>query len=154
MFFKICSFIELPKRTNLIKYNLFKKPEQSKPISYNQIIKPKRSRQISRNIETKETTYYVKDFFGKIKLKDANLITEDFTSQKYFLNENDPLSAKVQYNFQYNFQRNKWLINIMGLVILTCDKNNFYLQTSIIAKYNHLNIFKKNKKYKIRRKGF
>ena len=148
------SFIELPKRTNLIKYNLFKKPEQSKPISYNQIIKPKRLRQISRNIETKETTYYVKDFFGKIKLKDANLITEDFTSQKYFLNENDPLSAKVQYNFQYNFQRNKWLINIMGLVILTCDKNNFYLQTNIIAKYNHLNIFKKNKIYKIRRKGF
>ena len=94
--------------------------------------------------------------YGAVAVGNRSLkIIQDKLQQAYvFLNENDPLSAKVQYNFQYNFQRNKWLINIMGLVILTCDKNNFYLQTNIIAKYNHLNIFRKNKIYKIKRKGF
>ena len=148
------SFVELPKRIGLVKDNSFKKAEQSKPLSFNQIIKPRRVRQITKNIESEDVIYSIKDFFGKIKLKDANLITENFTSQKYFLNENDPLSAKAQYDFQHFFQRSKWLIDIKGLVILTCDKKYFYLETNIIAKYNHLNFFKKNKIYKILRKGF
>ena len=148
------SFIELPKRINLVRNNSFQKAEQSKSLSFNQLIKPRRVRQITNNIGSEEVLYSIKDFFGKIKLKEANLITENFTSQKYFLNESDPLSAKAQYDFQYLFQRSKWLIDIKGLVILTCDRKYFYLETSIIAKHNNLNIFKKNKIYKILRKGF
>ena len=79
---------------------------------------------------------------------------DNYTSQEYYLDENNPLSARAEYNFKYNFKRTKWLINIDGKIILTCNKKFFFLKKHIYIKHNLKIIYKISKNYKILRMGF
>ena len=148
------SLLKLPEKNNLKNYNSFKKPKNPLPIKNKILIQPKRQRKIIRDLEQNSTKYFVEDYFGKIKLIQANLITENYTSQEYYLNEDNPLSAEAKYNFRYNFERRNWLINIDGNVKLTCNKKYFFLNKSVCIKHNLKTIYSINKNYKIIRKGF
>lgn len=148
------SLLKLPQRSNLENYTSFNKPKNPMPIKNKILIQPKRQRKIMRDLVRNDTKYFVEDYFGKIKLIEANLITDNYTSQEYYLSEDNPLSAEAKYNFRYNFERKNWLININGTVKLTCNKKYFFLSKSICIKHNLKIIYKTDKSYKFLRKGF
>ena len=148
------SSLVLPVKKELNNYKSFQRPKNLEPIKNKILIKPKRKREIINNLENNDKKYFVEDYFGKIKLINANLIMDNYTSQEYYLNENDPLSARAEYNFKYNFNRTNWLINIDGKIILTCNKKFFFLNKHICIKHNFKIIYKINKNYKILRMGF
>ncbi len=148
------SFLKLPKRTNLKNCTSFKKPQNPIPLKNKILIQPKRQREITRDLVLNDTKYFVEDYFGKIKLIEANLVTDNYTSQEYYLNEDNPLSAQAKYKFRYNFERKNWLVNIEGTVKLTCNKKYFFLNKSVRIRHNLKIIHQINNNYKILRKGF
>ncbi|GAB4074744.1 hypothetical protein GCM10028778_22470 [Barrientosiimonas marina] len=92
-----------------------------------------------------EGTWVLEEFSdeGERKLPVNGLIFGSSNRDTYTIKENDPLSARVQCEWELKVGRDDWMTTLESYSDMTCDETNFYLTNTMTAYENGSQIFEK-----------
>ncbi len=131
--------------------NPFEEPELAEP-PLHQVLRPATgSRTIRRDVSTGEVTYEIEDDRGETHLYSADLDYGATNSQKYSVIDNDPLSARAEYQAGFSFRREGWHVRTESKLTTTCDAEHFYLIGHIAAYEDDKRVFAREWDIKIPR---
>lgn len=138
--------LRLPVRfstTNMDKNITFKSPEIT-PVIDKEILRDEtRTREVSHNTIT--DVWQLKDFSdeGERKLLTNGIIHGSVNRNTFTIQTGDPLSARVQCEWELTVGREDWQTKLITYSDMTSDEDTFYLINKMTAFYNEEEIFTK-----------
>ncbi len=82
---------------------------------------------------------------GKVLFEHTKLEMASISLQRYKVKDSDPLSAKAEYRWEWEFARGSdWYVKTLTHTEFTCDRNYFYLTADSIAWENDREVFRKH----------
>jgi len=79
---------------------------------------------------------------GEVRFDDNQLVMASTNLQRYSIHPDDPLSARAEYEWQWEYSRgDDWKTRTFTSTVMTCDKDNFYVQTKSVAWENDHEVF-------------
>ena len=147
-------YLDLPIRTSNASdeiENPFGPPVAADQLAHETILPAKATRHVHNNIEKGEIVYKVKIDGGKTKFTAIDLTYGFNSSQKYTIVEGDPLSACIEYESGFSFQRGDWDVKTKSELIATCNASDFILKARILGFENDQQVFVRDWDVKIPR---
>ena len=146
------SFLQLPVRNadaSDAPLTQFGSTQVGKPIATTQLREVEQTRSISKDEESGLTVYEIYADNGKIRYNQNDLEMASVNTQRYSINESDPLSAVAEYDWEWEYSRGDWSIRTKTYTKISCDLDYFYLDAESIAWEGGQKVFSKawSKKY-------
>ncbi|HXV43605.1 MAG TPA: CocE/NonD family hydrolase C-terminal non-catalytic domain-containing protein, partial [Anaerolineae bacterium] len=118
--------------------------EGSSPLPVETVRTGKIQRHKRTDIVTSQTEVENIFDFGRVRLSDNGLETEDITTNSYTITEGDPLSAAVRCEQFLAYQRGDWRIRIATTSTMTADATHFHITSLLDAYEGATRIFTKS----------
>jgi hypothetical protein len=147
------STIELPalKEHALCVVDPFGPPECA-PSRPSTVVRPGHDeRRIIHDLETGTTTMRVARDDGCVRIDDIGTEIAYSKVKEMRIADGDPLSMRVSVATSHGFHRADWEAQLDCRIVMTCDKENFYLQSDIDAYADGTRLFSRSRPYKIPR---
>lgn len=121
-------------------------PAYDQPITFDgKELSPSVSKRIvHKDYKTGITTIETQEDFGKQFYQSAQSDIQFVMDQLQSVHQSDPLSAKNEITVKVDMGRDGWRTNIKGHYVMTCDKDNFYIQIHWQAYHEGALIFNKD----------
>ncbi len=86
---------------------------------------------------------------GKQRFEHSQLEMGSHALQRYSIAADDPLTARAEYEWRWEYSRGDWVTVTETRTVITCDAEYFYLSAELFAMENNREVLKKhwNKKY-------
>ena len=140
------SALLLPVRTPLNtdkELRPFERPETAPPLPKEIVREKELCRKIIRDAATDETVLHHLDDGGCYRLADGLECTAR-TERWLRIRENDPLSARLDIDWAWGFQKGDWQIETRTKGTVTCDTTGFIVVAEVAAKDDGGSIFERS----------
>jgi hypothetical protein len=147
------SVLELPilKDETLRAVDPFGSPECARPRP-SAVIRPgSDERKIIHDLETGTTTMRVSRNDGCTRIGDIGTEIAYSKAKEMCIADGDPLSMRVTVATSHSFRRADWDARLDTRIVMTCDRENFILQSDIDAYAEGTRIFSRSRPYRIPR---
>lgn len=111
----------------------FGPPESAAPPPHVVCRPPRASRRVTRDLATGETVFEVAHDGGLMRFTDSGLEYGADNVQRYAVRDGDPLSARIEYRADFAFRRDDWRVRTESRLVVTCDRDHFFLDGRIDA---------------------
>lgn len=128
--------------------------QTGQPIASTQLREVDQKRHLSKNEETGITTLEIIADNGKILFDQSGLAMASINLQRYSIADSDPLSATAEYDWEWEYSREGWLVTTKTTTKITSDREYFYLDAQSNAWENGHQVFDKVWHEKYRRDHF
>ncbi|WP_413693168.1 CocE/NonD family hydrolase [Psychromonas sp. KJ10-2] len=120
-------------------------PAYDKPVTFDgkELAASESKRVVHKDYKTGITTLETREDFGCQFYESAQSDIQFIMDQQQSVHHSDPLSAKNEIKVQVDMGREGWRTTIKGHYVMTCDKENFYLQVQWQAYQDQTLIFSK-----------
>jgi hypothetical protein len=122
----------------------FGRAEGSSPLPVETVRTGKIQRHKRTDIVTGQTEVQNVFDFGRVRLTDNGLETEDITTNSYTIAEGDPLSAVVRCEQFLEYQRAGWRVCIETTSTMTANATHFYITNLLDAYEGTARVFSKS----------
>lgn len=112
-----------------------------------------RKRSIHTDVSAGNTTVEIEDHSGRIRYDEIGLIAESRSSERYSVNEDDPLAAKAAMDYEWNFERDDWRIRTVCSTVVSCDARYFLIEARIAAFEGESQVFERTFEKRVVRQG-
>jgi len=121
-------------------------PEYHKPVTFNgkELAASESKRVVHKDYKTGITTLETREDFGRQFYESAQSDIQFIMDQQQSVHHRDPLSAKNDIKVKVDMGRENWRTTIKGHYVMTCDKDNYYLQVQWRAYQDQTLIFSKD----------
>ena len=147
------SRLKLPVRTanpTPGKLTEFETAETGEALPTTQLGEIKQHRKVTVDPVSGEYVFEIFADNGKIRFEGNQLEMASTTLQRYTIHPDNPLTAKAQYEWRWEYSRGSdWHTKTITRTEITCNLNRFFLKAESAAWCNRQEIFRKtwNKKY-------
>ncbi len=96
------------------------------------------------NVDSTDGTHSLEIYSdnGEVRFDDNQLVMASTNLQRYSIHADDPLSARAEYEWQWQYSRgDDWNTRTFTSTVMTCDKDHFYVQTKSVAWENDREVF-------------
>jgi hypothetical protein len=147
------STIDLPfLQENALKVvEPFEPAEQAKPGPSTVLEPGKDSREIIHDMATGRTTMRISRYDGWSRIEDIGTEVSYAKSKEMSVVDEDPLSKREVVATNHSFRRGDWNARLDTKIVMTCDKEHFYLQSDVDAYDGDARIFSRCYRHKIPR---
>jgi hypothetical protein len=129
----------------------FGPPEHSRPRPSTVLRAGIDERKIIHDLQTGTTTLRVWRDDGCMRMDDIGTEVSYSKLKETSIAGGDPLSMRITLAVSHAFRRDDWDARLETRIVMTCDKENFYLQSDIDAYADGTRIFSRSRPYKIAR---
>ncbi|MDT8862911.1 CocE/NonD family hydrolase [Alkalihalobacillus sp. MEB130] len=129
----------------------FGPPETAEVMERDIIRKEERTRNVSHDLISGVWTLEDYSDEGERRLPENGMQYGSINKNTYTIKEDDPLSAKVQCEWELKVGRGEWQTKLVTYSEMTSDATNFYLINTMTAYENEEKVFHKKWETKIRR---
>jgi len=128
-------------------------PAYDKPVTFDgeELAPSAGKRVVHKDYKTGITTIETREDFGKQFYQSAQSDIQFVMDQQQSIHQSDPLSAKNDIKVQVDMGREGWRTTLKGHYLMTCDKDNFYIQVRWQAYHDQTLIFSKDFSDRIQR---
>ena len=146
------SRLKLPLReTNATNGKLteYTKTRTGAPIATTTLREVEQKRSLTTDAETGQSTLEIYADNGKIRFDHSQMEMGSTALQRYSINATDPLSARAEYEWLWEYSRADWRTTTKTKTLVSCDATYFYLKAESIAFEGSREVFRKSwdKKY-------
>ena len=129
------SSIELPflRKEALKVVEPFEPAEQARPRPSTVLVPGHDIREIHHDLATGRVTVRISRDDGWTRIEDIGTEVAYGKTKEMSVVEGDPLSKREVVTTSHSFRRGDWNARLDTKIVLTCDKDNFYLQSDIDA---------------------
>jgi hypothetical protein len=147
------SAIELPilRDDGLRVVDPFGPPECARPRSSTIVLPGHDERRIIHDLETGTTTMRVARDDGCTRIDDIGTEVAYSKLKEMRIADGDPLSMRVTVAVSHAFRRDDWDARLDTRIVMTCDRENFYLRSDIDAYAAGIRLFSRSRPYTIPR---
>ncbi len=147
------SSIELPflRKEALKVVEPFEPAEQGRPRPSTVLAPGHDTREIHHDLATGRVTMRISRNDGWSRIEDIGTEVAYAKAKEESIIEGDPLSKREVVTTSHSFRRGDWNARLDTKIVLTCDKENFYVQSDIDAYTDGARIFSRCKQHKIPR---
>jgi len=150
--FTASSQLRLPVRSASAidgKLTEYTKTRSGEPIATTTLREVKQNRRLITDPETGLSTLEIFADNGKTRFEHSRMEMGSVSLQRYSINHSDPLTARAEYEWDWEYCRGDWMIKTKTRTIVSCDASYFYLKAESIAYEGDKQVFQKNwdKKY-------
>jgi predicted acyl esterase len=132
---------------------LFEEAEAAAPLARIQQKPGGRKRTIHTDPLKGEIVIEITDNAGRYRMDDIDWEVESFSTERYRIVEDDPLSASAEVRWTWIFQRGDWRVSTETWTRLTCSEEHFHLSATVDAFEGGGRIFSRNFNETIKRQG-
>jgi putative CocE/NonD family hydrolase len=129
----------------------FGPPEHAPPRPFTVIRSGADERKVIYDLDTGTTTMRVRRDDGCIRIDDIGTEVTYSKLKEMCVADGDPLSTRVTVAVSHAFRRGDWDAKLDTRIVMTCDGENFYLQSDIDASADGTRIFSRSRPYRIPR---
>ncbi|KKB35479.1 CocE/NonD family hydrolase [Bacillus thermotolerans] len=129
----------------------FERPETAQVIEREILRKEKRTREVSHDLINGVWTLHDFSDEGERRLLSNGIEHGSVNRNTFTIKENDPLSARVQCEWELTVGRGDWQTKLESYSDMTSDETTFYLTNTLIAYESDKEVFKKTWKTEIPR---
>lgn len=150
------SGIELPVRPprredrNLVP---FESAEAAGTIRRTALTKGGRTRKVITDSGTGEVTIEITDGAGRIRFEDLDLETDAWSTERYCLTEDEPLSATAEIAWTWWFERKDWRIRTESSTRVSCTAEGFVVRYTLKGYEDDQKVFARTREQIIPRVG-
>jgi hypothetical protein len=146
------SQLSLPVRSaNAVDGRLteYTKTQSGEPIATTTLREVKQNRRLITDPETGLSTLEIYADNGKTRFEHSQMEMGSVNLQRYSINNSDPLTARAEYEWDWEYSRGDWLIKTKTKTVVSCDASYFYLKAESTAFEGDRQVFQKiwDKKY-------
>lgn len=150
--FSASSQLKLPLRSvdavdgKLTEYTETKTGE---PVATTTLRGVKQNRLLITDPETGQSTLEIYADNGKTRFEHSQMEMGSVMTQRYSINNSDPLTARAEYKWDWEYSRGDWSVTTKTRTVVSCDAVYFYLEAESTAFEGDNQMFKKswNQKY-------
>lgn len=149
------SAIELPEREphRADKSVRFPAVETAAPAARTVLVPGARNRTIHTDVSTGETRVEIDDRSGRIRYDDIGLVAESRSTERYSVNEDDPLRASAHMDYEWRFERGDWRVRTLCTTSVTCDARHFIIAARVVAFEAEAQVFERSFEQRVARRG-
>ena len=92
-------------------------------------------RQIIEDVASSAITVEIEDDFGCMKFDKHGLCVDQVVQEKYSAHPEDPNQTKASTHWIHKSGRGDWQVMSESTMNISCDKDNFYIEASLVASY-------------------
>lgn len=129
----------------------FERPETAQVIEREILRKEKRTREVSHDLINGVWTLHDFSDEGERRLLSNGIEHGSVNRNTFTIKENDPLSARVQCEWELTVGRGDWQTKLESYSDMTSDETTFYLTNTLIAYESDKEVFRKTWKTEIPR---
>lgn len=136
------------------KLTEYTETKSGEPIATTILREVKQNRRLITDPETGLSTIEIHADNGKTRFEHSQMEMGSVTTQRYSINGTDPLSARAEYEWDWEYSRADWLITTRTRTVVSCDASYFYLEAESIAFEGEQEVFRKKWNHKYPRDYF
>jgi hypothetical protein len=129
----------------------FEPAEQARPRPSTVLAPGQDVREIHHDVATGRVTVRISRDDGWSRIEDIGTEVHYAKSKEMSVVEGDPLSKREVVATSHSFRRGDWNAKLDTKIVMTCDKENFYVQSDIDAYADGTRIFSRCRQHKIAR---
>lgn len=125
--------LELPLFTGSAIENPFQPVRMAAAEPVTVIREPSNKRQISEDVASGVVSVEIADDFGRMKFDNHCLVVEQLAHEQYSAHPEDPDHTRASTHWIHKTGRDDWQVASETKINITCDRDNFYIEASLVA---------------------
>ena len=132
----------------------FSEPEHAAPLETETLREPHHERVINHDIVSGETVLWLVKDGGRQRFLHNQIEAEEATTERYVIDDINPLSARAEYTAHQVIGRGEWETRTESNLTVTCSHESFFLDAKLTAYESDVEIFSRDWNTEIPRDGF